>query len=860
MTTAGGVLSVGAIEVTSARSSANLIVGNSGSVNSGVLQLNGATVNGVANTILRNAGAGTTILVITNGFGTAPLFPMGLSNTLAGGVVDASSPIVIYSLITGSGFTKIGSGTLTLTTSNLYSGNTTISNGVFQLTDNAYLNNSTIVMGGGILERASQANTFIPRRNNAYLSPVSITGNSTMRTTTTSTRTIHFEAPFSGVAGTTLLLTNTGTLGTNHFRLYAGGISYAGNITLGANGTANRTFLELFNTNNPAGGSDDVFTGLIKGGGVVYKNIDVNPGGNVIFSNANSYTGGTELRAGFFGLGANNCLGTGNILVGSDPNPIGLYAVDVARTLTNDIYVDVNSGSLSTSVGCTNLQIKGSKNLTLSGRILIHTNFTQFIISNTAVTTFAGGVTNAAAGSLGIVKQGSGKLLLSGVNTFNGSVIVANGTLGFSGNAALVNATNLTLWGGTTLDVSGMSHTLTLSNSQPLQLANLNGTNVTIICGSSSGLTLSPPNSFVFPYADGVPVIKVGGGPLTLNGGAISLVVTDSVPWAEGSHLLIDTFSGGTVTGTLPAFVNITGPSFPSRAFGVPSLVGGKLYVNYQKFFSAYDTGAGFFSGDENLVHDDFSGRTFAVWSTTNLSLPVSNWTAEASPVEFPISGSSPAMSHYGITVTPSASPTYYVFATTNAGPYSATEPVIVLTTADYVDFMVVPTNAYVSAGGVFSFIPPPVITVQPASVSKLKGQTAQFNVTATGAGLSYQWYYNGGGLGGATSAGLTLPNVTSANAGNYMVTVVNGSGVVTSSVAGLTVRLPPEVTAVYTNGGFVLGGLSVAGLVYVVETATNLSAPVWTPVFTNTTAGGAINYQPSTSTDPSQFYRIAFP
>ncbi len=545
--------------------------------------------------------------------------------------------------------------------------------------------------------------------------------------------------------------------------------------------------------------------------------------------------------------------------------------------------VNVNGGTLtaSSTTGSTsptiNLVKSGTQTISLSNGGSIPTGSTiawnvastSKVNLGTNVINGVGGFTLNSGGGLITAKSNGfkGNLNLPGTNislslggnyTYDGSVAQSVDTLlpASVSNLTVNNNLGLTLTQSTavtnlSLIGSTLTGNVTVANAGSATISGGGSTVVGNLTMNAGVLALVSSNNF--------PQLTASGGTVSLNGGNITLTI-QGAPLGEGAYLVVDTASGGTVSGTLPSVVNISGTDMPSTSFGVPQLVGGKLYVNYQKFFSAYDTGAGFFSG-ENLVHDDFSGRTFSVWSTADLSLPVSSWTAEGSPVEFPISGSSPAMSHYGITVTPSASPTYYVIATTNAGPYSATEPVIVLTTADYVDFTVVPTNAYVSAGGIFSFEAPPVITVQPASVSKLKGQTAQFNVTSTGAGLSYQWYYNGGGLGGATSAGLTLANVTSANAGNYTVTVANGSGVVTSSVAGLTVSLPPEVTATFTNGGLVLGGISVTGLVYVVEGATNLSAPVWTPVWTNTTgAGGLINYQPASSAAASQFYRIAFP
>ena len=59
MNTASFVQQVGAIEITSGRN-VNLLIGNSSTTAgaAGTLQLNGATVNSVANVIVRNAGAG----------------------------------------------------------------------------------------------------------------------------------------------------------------------------------------------------------------------------------------------------------------------------------------------------------------------------------------------------------------------------------------------------------------------------------------------------------------------------------------------------------------------------------------------------------------------------------------------------------------------------------------------------------------------------------------------------------------------------------------------------------------------------------------------------------------------------------
>jgi hypothetical protein len=80
--------------------------------------------------------------------------------------------------------------------------------------------------------------------------------------------------------------------------------------------------------------------------------------------------------------------------------------------------------------------------------------------------------------------------------------------------------------------------------------------------------------------------------------------------------------------------------------------------------------------------------------------------------------------------------------------------------------------------------------------LTRAAGQDATFSVSATGAGpMSYQWKCNGTSLAGATTATLTLTNVQTNNAGNYVVVISNFAGSMTSAVATLTVLVPPTIT-----------------------------------------------------------------
>jgi sugar lactone lactonase YvrE len=87
----------------------------------------------------------------------------------------------------------------------------------------------------------------------------------------------------------------------------------------------------------------------------------------------------------------------------------------------------------------------------------------------------------------------------------------------------------------------------------------------------------------------------------------------------------------------------------------------------------------------------------------------------------------------------------------------------------------------------------PPVITAPPANQTAGLGSKATFTVTATGTQpLAYQWQVNGTNLTEQKNSTLALTAVRWSDAGAYAVVVTNFYGCVTSSVATLTVGVPP--------------------------------------------------------------------
>jgi hypothetical protein len=91
-----------------------------------------------------------------------------------------------------------------------------------------------------------------------------------------------------------------------------------------------------------------------------------------------------------------------------------------------------------------------------------------------------------------------------------------------------------------------------------------------------------------------------------------------------------------------------------------------------------------------------------------------------------------------------------------------------------------------------------PAVTTQPQSETIFAGQTPSLSVTATGNGLTYQWYEGQPGdtsqpVNGATSANLTTPALQTTR--NFWVLVSNPAGSVDSAAATVTVNPPPVIT-----------------------------------------------------------------
>ena len=128
-------------------------------------------------------------------------------------------------------------------------------------------------------------------------------------------------------------------------------------------------------------------------------------------------------------------------------------------------------------------------------------------------------------------------------------------------------------------------------------------------------------------------------------------------------------------------------------------------------------------------------------------------------------------------------------------------------------NYSVVITNAYgsvTSSVAVLTVNMPVYMVTQPENRQVLAGSSAAFGVTCGGTPpLNYQWRFNGADLAGATETGYTVSLASTNDAGTYAVVVTNAYGAVTSSVAVLTVVLPPSISAQSGDQTAILGGVA---------------------------------------------------
>ena len=573
-------LNLGAISIDNTRTTAANI-GNS-STTAGVLRLYGATVNGVANTILRNNGSGLLTLQATQS-GTMGVV---LSNTTDNIInIDGTGSITISSIISesaaGNKLTLQGAGTgiLTLSGANTFSGNTKVNNA------------SKLAIGHNLALQNSAVDT-------------SGTGTITMTSFTTPT--------IGGLVGSTDLAT-----------VFTTGYGDVTTLTL-----------------NPSAGISNTYSGAIANAGMILTKTGA---GIQALGGTNTYTGGTNVNVGtltFLNTGAKPATGTTTVAASAtlglgvggagfftSANVDSLFAgtlADVTNNATSNVGIDTSAGDFtyatSVSGSPTNGLAKlGANTLTLTGTNT-YTGLTTIsggvlrITNAMSLGTVAGGVTQSGASELAIDGTGGAVIVgdealsingggitnagalrnIAGNNTYGGTVTLAaqsrinsdSGTL-LLNNATAVTATNqnlvvggagnITITGAITIGTGGVTHdgggTLTLSGTNTYTGATTIGSSGTLQIGnggstgsiaSSSAIANNGTLAFNRSETNMISNTITGSGAITFAGGgnnslasAGSVVSTQAI--TVGSATTLTIAAGSTATRTLTNAITLNG-------------------------------------------------------------------------------------------------------------------------------------------------------------------------------------------------------------------------------------------------------------------------------------------------------------
>jgi len=372
-----------------------------------------------------NTDAGTTLTSSGNAAGTGALVKSGAGTLIETGTLAMSG-----------GLTN-SAGTTVLNSANTYTGGTRLNGGTVVVQDDAALGNASsgLTFGGGALETTgafSSSRGIVMAGSGQLVTDGTTTLNGGIAGSGVLTKSGNGTATLDGtVSGAAGLAVSQGDLVLTGTNTYTGGTSVSGtgrlviandaNLgstsgALSANGgtvvtTGDVTSIRAVNTNgaglNLESAGDHVTTlaGTVQGNGAV-----TSVGGSLVLSGTNTYAGGTSVHDGDLTISRDANLGAApGQLELSDATLHTTGSIDTGRTIALS-----GNGTLDTAAGTT---------MTSSGLI---------------------------AGPGGLVKDGSGSLVLAGNNLYSGGTTVNDGILAVSGDMNLGDAAgSLTLNGGT---------------------------------------------------------------------------------------------------------------------------------------------------------------------------------------------------------------------------------------------------------------------------------------------------------------------------------------------------------------------------------------------------------------------------
>jgi outer membrane autotransporter protein len=488
---------------------------------------------------LTKTGAGTLTLTGSNTYsggttisaGILQLGNGGASGSIVGNVVDngvfainRSDAFTFGGVISGTGsFQQLGTGTTILTAANSYSGGTTISAGVLDVSADNNLGAASggLTFNGGTLQFGSAFNLASTRTitlnggggtfdTNGFSTTISqgitgiggltkagdgvliLTGTNNYTGGTTITAGVLIAGSTTALSPASAFTVN-GTLDLGGFSNTIGALNGLGTVTNSASPQQNA----VLTVGQPGSTASGLFSGVIQDG--LNSTVGLNlAGGVLVLTGSNTYTGGTTISGGVLDVSADNNLG----------------AV---------------SGGLSFNGGT--LQFGSAFHLASTRTITLNGGGGTFDTNGFNIS-----ISQGITGIGGLTKTGPGTLTLSGSNSYSGGTVLNAGIL-------VVNNTQALGLGDVTVNVGILK-----ADPQPI---NVKG-NYTQNAGGTLLLQVAGPGPGQYDF------LNVSGNANL--GGTLQLTNLGYKPKVGDQLTLVRT--GGSITGPFPRWVNpfTTGP------------------------------------------------------------------------------------------------------------------------------------------------------------------------------------------------------------------------------------------------------------------------------------------------------------
>jgi fibronectin-binding autotransporter adhesin len=590
------------------------IAGSGAVVVTGVISNGSGNGTAVGNNVIVYAGTGSLTLSGINTYTGATTAAQG--SLIAGGDAPGNATGVFGNINSGS--INLGSTTLTGAASILTNGAFTIGRSITQVTAST---NSALIIGG---IQTSGTST--------YSNTINVKANTTL--TSAAGGEVDFTGNILGVSASNIIIDGGGIVKLTGTNTYGSATAHANSVTIQGGTTLNVANADV--ALGAAGNDLNFNNGTLQFGAVfdpsVSRTMNFQSGGAAFDTNGNTITFANAVGNG----------GTGGLTLNDSNVSPGMLILAAANTYTGGTTVNKGtlrlsgagtlggtSGALTVNTGGT-LGLNGTNqsvgNLTGSGGTIINnsgsgTSTLTIGTGNGTGGNYAGVIADNTSGSgqVALTKTGSGTIALTGANTYTGATTINAGTLAVGGASGTLGGTAITASGSGTLQIgttgstvtttlgTGAAGSITINSGGGLSLSNGAFNSLTVNNGSSTGLTFGNGSSLSFDVGgSSSDTITFGGGTGVFASGTIIVNLS-----------LLSNLTGGTQTLIAGDFTSSGTTNF---ALGTTTNTG---FLNGYTF-SLRETSTGLFLDMSSTSSAYWKGGTSASWAT------IGNFTTDA--------------------------------------------------------------------------------------------------------------------------------------------------------------------------------------------------------------------------------------